>query len=53
MGLTDALLVFSEKWFIISIFIILVKCESVMLAESLIILGGIIPGPVAFLDLRL
>ena len=47
MRLTDAILAFSEK----RLLVILVKCKSMMFAESLIILGGTLSGPVAFLDL--
>ena len=51
MGLTDAILAFSEKQLLsISLLIILVKCESIMFAESLIILSGILSGPVAFFE---
>ena len=49
MGLTDAVLVFSGKRLLLSIslLIMLVKSKSMMLAESLIILCGILSGPVA------
>ena len=48
MGLTEAILAYLEKRLLsISLLIILIKCESIMCAESLIILGGILSGPVA------
>ena len=54
MGLTDAILAFSEKRLLsISLSLLLVKCESVMFAESLVILGGILSGPAPFLNLCL
>ena len=49
MGLTDTISAFSEKRLLsISLFIILVKCESTMFADSLIILDGVLSRPVAF-----
>ena len=47
MSVTDAILAFSEKQLLsISLLIILVKCESIMFAKSLIMLGGNLSGPV-------
>ena len=50
MGLTEAIFAPSEKELLSkSLFIILHKCESTMLADSFTNFGGIISGPVAFL----
>ena len=50
MGLTEAIFAPSEKELLSkSLFIILHKCESTMLANSFTIFGGIVSGPLAFL----
>ena len=50
MGLTEAVFAPSEKELLSkSLFIILHKCESTMLADSFTNFGGIVSGPVAFL----
>ena len=54
MRLTDAILAFAEKWLLsISLLIILLKCKSKSFPEILIILGGILSGPVSFFYLCL
>ena len=50
MGLTEAVFAPSEKELLSkSLFIILHKCESTMLADSFTNFGGIVSGSVAFL----
>ena len=50
MGLIEAIFAPSEKYFLsMSLFIILHKCESTMLANSFTNFGGIVSEPVAFL----
>ena len=50
IGLTDAVFAYSQnQYFRRSLLIIFVRCESMILAGSLTIFGGILSGPVAFL----
>ena len=50
MSLTEAIFVPSEKELLSkTLFIILHKCESTMLADSFTNFGGIVPGPVALM----
>ena len=49
IGLTDAVFASSEnESFRRSLLIIFVRCESIILADSLVIFGGTLSGPVAF-----
>ena len=49
IGLTDAVFASSEnESFRRSLLIIFVRCESIILADSLTIFGGILSGPIAF-----
>ena len=49
IGLTDATFASSEnESFRRSLLIIFVRCESIILADSLVIFGGTLSGPVAF-----